>query len=408
VRIERVRETYRVAGRVYGLLDARDNLALNVVENDGHAPLHLNKASFAFIGKHFGFPRFGAEEIQGLGERTNPEFRQYRETRLVDLPVVYEATETEEEGLHKSTVCPALDCLSPDEVRDPRFSTSGWRERVTRGLPPEFQIPDSGERWNRWREEGRQKVRKLLRIPGYSPINANPDRMRARVLEKTGLEGGLSREVICLGDLEILAFLWLPPADGPVPLVFYLHGSRTGEGAFTPEVRQWLDRNEAVISLDLVTLSMGAGSDLGCGTSATAVNVGQLRCALEFVQSRAEIDQSRFRCVGEVDDVALYWGIVEDRIDDIVLRSRGGMEPQEVYHITSRWGAKGGERYEGIVPEAWIHFSRAELLSLLAPRNLTLQSKETSEDLVKVRRVYALLGAEDRLRTSGNGSGIDC
>lgn len=401
VRFDRVQETYRLARRVYALFECEDKLGFNIAHDEGHAPLHLNKASLVFFEKHLGFPKMDAQDVANLGERSNPDFRVHQ---VVDLPIKYEVTQLGESGIQwKSTICLALDCLRGDEYRDPRFSSQGWREYITRGLPPEFEVPDSLDRWTEWQKRGREKVHKLLGIPRYPPINANPVRMRARVLEKTSVEECFTQEVIRLGDLELLGRLWMPSGADRIPIVIYLHKSRTSEGAFTPQLRDWLNQKEAVLSLDMVSSSMGLDTDLSCGISATTVNVRQLRSALEYLRTRPEINLGQICCVGEVDDVALFGAIIDERIKAVVLKSKGGQEIQEAF-TEGDWIKRGGARYEGIVPELLTTFSRAELLSLCAPRTLVIQTEERWEDLEKVRRVYALLDADEQLQIKNTAS----
>ena len=119
------------------------------------------------------------------------------------------------------------------------------------------------------------------------------------------------------------------------------------------------------------------------GEPSTTANVQHVIEALDLLRQRG-IHQAA--CYGYVDDIALYAAILDNRISEIILGSRGGIEP----HHKQRY------RQEGVVPYIARHIGRPGLLSLLAPRPLTIKIEE--RELDQVQKVYRLYGAENRLR----------
>jgi hypothetical protein len=114
-------------------------------------------------------------------------------------------------------------------------------------------------------------------------------------------------------------------------------------------------------------------SDMLIGGSCVARNIEHVLESVDCLTTRSEVDPDRIACVGEVDDIAMFAAAIDERIAGTEVRSRG----------TGR----------GEPPNVSMCAGRAALLSLIAPRKLTLKTTENEKDIGNVKRVYELYGA---------------
>ena len=249
----------------------------------------------------------------------------------------------------------------------------GWVASILKELPPELDIPQKLENWKRERIALRETVAKVLAVPENRP-NISPETIR------TFEENEFTAEEIRYGVLGLSSFL-LTPKNASGKTALYLHQSRTKQGALqTGEVQHLIASGTTVLALDCVGMD---DSGMLLGEPSTTANVQHVIEALDLLKQR---DIHQATCYGYVDDIALYAAILDNRISEIILGARGGTEP----HHQQRY------RQEGVVPYISRHIGRPGLLSLLAPRPLTVKIVE--RELDQVQKVYSLYGAENRLR----------
>ena len=353
----------------------RTGLTSTSPQRAGTGHTSSTKPAFAWVEKHLGMPKFDAEAVQRLpevylGDWTDAHgidieqgyksHKHYAGTVVVDLNVVPVPTNE-------------LACLPPKGYEKPEFAMRGWVASIMKGLPPKLDIPQKLEDWKSVRIILRESVAKVLAVPENKP-HISPETIR------TFEEDEFTAEEIRYGALGLSSFL-LTPKHTSKNTALYLHQSRTKQGALqTSEVRHLLASGTTVLALDCVGMD---DSGMLLGEPSTTVNVQHVIEALDLLKQRG-IQQAA--CYGYVDDVALYAAILDNRISEIILGSRGGIEP----HHTQRY------RQEGVVPYISRHIGRPGLLSLLAPRPLTVKIEE--RELDQVKKVYSLYGAEDRLR----------
>ena len=368
-------ETCRQVQRVYDICDAADRFDIDITPKGGHRPYFLNKPAFAWVEKHLGMPKFDAEAVQKLpevylGDWTDTHgidiesgyksHKHYAGTAVIDLNVAPVPTDE-------------LTCLPPKGYEAPEFAMRGWVASILKELPPELDIPQKLENWKRERIILRETVAKVLAVPENRP-NISPETIR------TFEENEFTAEEIRYGTLGLSSFL-LTPKDGSKNTALYLHQSRTKQGALqTGEVQHLIASGTTVLALDCVGMD---DSGMLLGEPSTTANVQHVMEALDLLKQR---DIHQATCYGYVDDIALYAAILDNRISEIILGARGGTEP----HHQQRY------RQEGVVPYISRHIGRPGLLSLLAPRPLTVKIVE--RELDQVQKVYSLYGAENRLR----------
>ena len=368
-------ETCRQVQKVYDVCGVPERFDLHITSKGGHRPYFLNKPAFAWVEKHLGMPKFDAEAVDRLpevylGDWTDAHgiviepgyksHKHYAGTVVVDLDV-------------EPVPAGELACLPRGGYSAPEFAMRGWVASMMEDLPPELNIPKGLEDWKGTRTALRESVAEILAVPGGRP-DVSPETVR------TFEESEFTVEEIRYGALGLSSFL-LTPKGPSESTALYLHESRTKQGALqSGGVRDLLTSGTTVLALDCVGLD---DSGMLLGEPSTTANVQHVIETLDLLKQRG-IQQAT--CSGYVDDVSLYTAILDDRISGVTIGSRGGAKP----HHRQRY------RQEGVVPYISRHIGRAALLSLIAPRPLTLRIEEKGLDLV--RKVYSLYGAEDRLR----------
>ncbi len=371
-------ETCRQVQRVYDVCGVAERFDVHITSKGGHRPYFLNKPAFAWVEKHLGMPKFDAEAVGRLPE---VYLGDWTEAHGIDIEAGYKSHKH-----YAGTVVVDLDvmpvpagelaCLPPGGYKAPEFAMRGWVASVMEGLPPELDIPERLEDWERMRTVLRESVAKVLAVP-----EGRPDILPEIV--RTFEEDKFTAEEIRYGALGLSSFL-LTPKGASKNTAFYLHPSRTKQSVLqTGEVRDLLASGTIIMALDCVGLD---DSGMLLGEPSTTTNVQHVIEALDLLRQRG-IQQ--VACYGYVDDIALYAAILDNRISEIVLGARGGIEP----HHRQRY------RQEGVVPYISRHIGRPGLLSLIAPRSLTIKIKERGLD--QIRKIYSLYGAEDKLQVVG-------
>jgi dienelactone hydrolase len=395
------RTTYVEAKRVFDLFGRGDCFQVHVTPNAGHQPFQTNKAAYAWVAKHLGMPKMTMEEIQKLPEV--PDVADVCAGLDPDKDKLWRYSETLRKHVERMREARAvvmgvrllpeatLNVLPPEERKDPRYSMEGWLRKIEAGLPPEFVAPSALHAWEKGREPLQEKIRTALALPAASQTSPTGGPARTgpvAPLQSEAVEG-CRREKVAYGELGLTSYVMLPEGGAArKPAVIYLHKGRDKElGLTEPEVERLVNEGHIVLLLDAVRSDYPGtinDSDMLIGGSCVMRNVQHALESVEYLSSRPDVDRARISCICAVDDTGVLAAALDERIAEVESRSRG---------------EKRGEP-----PNLSLYAGRAAILALIAPRRLTLKSRENEEDVGKAREVYTLYGQAEALFT-GNDAG---
>ncbi len=376
------RTTYVEAKRVFALFGREDFFQVHVTPNAGHQPFQTNKAAFLWVARHLGMPKLSLDQVQKLPEvpeaaalcaklapdgkpsdSLEKDIARLREARAVVVGV---------ELLHPNQ----LDVIPHEERKNPVYSMEGWSRKIESGLPPEFTVPQSLKTWEAERNALRSRIRAALALPARIGLSQKVEPVSTDQIE------GCRLEKVIYGEVGLSSHVLIPAGGNPrKPAIIYLSKSRDKEaGLREPTVEQFVKDSNIVLLLDALGSEYPGtinDSDLLIGGSVVMRNVQHVLESVEYLCSRKDVDSGNLSCVCAVDDAGAFAAALDDRIAAVETRSRG---------------EKRGEP-----PNVSTVAGRAAILALIAPRRLTLRSKELDEDVGKVRAVYKLYGREDGL-----------
>lgn len=369
------RTASRKAKRVYNLFGRGDCLALDVTPDAGHQPFHVNRAALAWTEKHFGLPQWTAAEIDRL--ETPVE-----KTLVSELAVPFQneafsvgrLLAAKGVGPADVRILPAsvLRCLRPGEEANPEFSMAGWMAARENRLAARFIVPKTKEALDARRAELRTRVAALLNLPAR-PKCDSAEKVR------TFRHGTATVDELRYGLLGFTSFLMTPPAGESPPVAIFLDTSGVKEGALTnPRVAGLLSGGTVVLALDTTPFRESA---FLIGTSPTAYSVGHVLESVELLVNSYNVDPKQVSCIGEVDDIALLAGLLDERIGSVLIASQAGVAkaPGQSYRRT------------GVVPGLRAVASHGELAAMLVPRRLRIEMAIPDRD--KIEAVYRLAGA---------------
>jgi hypothetical protein len=370
--------TYEAARAVYRLFGREECLELLIEPEAAHRPYFLIPEALEWVCRHFAPLRWTPEEalrlpIVRIGEwatRQGVELERLYASkaseggaRAVDADAVYRSPAT-------------LRCLPDGAWVQAPYSLASWFETVEHDLPPVEPIPHDRAAWEIRRATLRQAIAACLNVPEPGPLPPQTERQ----FELPAVVGGPASVVaLTFGPIALGAYLLIPPAPAPErEAVLFLDASRSREAALeSPEVAAYLQAGTIVLALDAVALNDSAYL---LGESATAHNVAQIRAAVDYLQSRPELQVPRIACHSAVDEAGLLAAILDDRIAALTLAARSG-EPC----------IRPSYRREGIVPGLARLADRATLLALIPPRPLRLLLPgEPTELADEVYRLYGV------------------
>lgn len=137
-------------------------------------------------------------------------------------------------------------------------------------------------------------------------------------------------------------------------------------------------REELLAGASRVLLSESlsySDNEAAIGTTASGATIAALLALIDQLLPQAS---DNYRVVGEVDDVALYLALIDDRVSDVELASRALVEM-----------ARTGAHREGHVPGVTGVVDRMALVERLAPRSVTLyRSIEGPKAPEKLRQAW--------------------
>jgi len=371
--------TMTKARRVYELFGRGDCLAMHVTPKAGHHPFQLNRTALAWVERHFDLPRLTAGDIEKLPDGPPPP-----EILMAELPKPF-ADKSWQIGRFvdaRAVRCdvrllPAerLRCLKPGDEAKPEFGMAGWMAVREKELGATFTVPRSLREWEARRNALVKRVAAVLNLPAHAEARRPQElaawtRSDARVIE---LKYGL---------LGLSSYLILPEGAAHPPVAIYLHESRTKEGALeSSRAAKLLAQGTAVLALDCVPFEE---TTYLLSTSPTVYNVRHVIESLDALEQIGDLDLRRISCIGEVDDVVLLAAVLDQRIASVTLSATAGSTvPRQSY------------RQSGVVPGLAAVTPRSQLMALLAPRPLRVETKEPDRELIQA--VYSLAGAAEQV-----------
>lgn len=373
------RTTIAKARRVYELFGRGDCLAVHVTPEAGHHPFQLNRVALAWVERHFDLSRLTAADIEKLPDGPPPP-----ESLMAELPKPF-ADKSWQIGRFvdaRAARCdvrllPAemLRCLAPGDEARPEYGMAGWMAAREQRLAATFTAPESLQEWETARGTLRKQIGAVLNLP------ERPKTTRPEVVN-TMARGDAQVVELKYGLLGLSSYLIRPKSAARPPVAIYLHESRTKEQALTSvRTAGLLSEGTAVLAIDCVPFEE---TTYLLGTSPTAYNVSHVIESLEVLGQLGDLDVKRIACIGEVDDVALLAAVLDERIGQVTVSAAAGSRV-----------ANQGYRQNGIVPGLGAVAARGQLLALLAPRPVRIETKEADREAIEA--VYRLAGAADRV-----------
>lgn len=385
----RTREMVDAARRVYALFGAEERCRLIADAHGGHRPYHLTKEAVRWIASHLQIEGERAQAFLELPEASLYEFTQRHGLtidKLYNVPRHHRGGRSLEIGAVFRQPA-TLRVLSDDERVTGPYALESWLVGLERELP-RLPADEAGIRaWLTNRESIRAELGELLAL-GPSAL-----RWGSGGMEEPGERALAGRRLYRheLGIPGFFATLWEPGSDLRSGLgVIYQPAGRSQAHANSELLNGWLRRGHVVVVLDAVRLN---DNELLVGRSATAFNTRLVQCAVDGLLARGDV--SRVVCRGEVDDVLAWVMALDERISEGWVVSRGGEEPS----------ALGKGRMEGVVPGSARIIDRLGLWAMAAPRPLRFAANVLdAQEFCLLQRVWAALGAGDRLEAQGKGA----
>lgn len=342
------------------------------------------------------------------------------------MKITYEThyRSSRDDGRHVSTMAAFLERL--------RNSDS------TLALPEEYDE----ERFYAWREALRAKVRELLRLDFWlSEAEGQPSPKLISSVKRDGYR--VDRWEFYPDKYSAVPFLALVPdtasSENKVPAVMCFPGSTFSKEFLAGEpvldlpncrMQNFPDRNRmalymvkcgvAAFAFDNpetaeCSLPIERDGDYGgkarvqlchgllhSGFSYFGLSTAQKLCALSFIKTLPYVDCERLGVSAHslgCDD-AMHVALLSDDIRAVIFNDLVADAKQRYYATTEYEETKMVNDVGSwhVVPGAYMQYDRTDILAALAPKWLALNEGGAEYYLDKIRRAYALLGAEDRLQ----------
>jgi hypothetical protein len=307
------------------------------------------------------------------------------------------------------------------------FSIKAHLDRVYANTTPRFQFnAESKEEWAVWHRNLKEKLVELL---GGFPPNRCP--LRPEILERVEEETYWREKVVfeSLEDVSIPAYLLIPKGikdNGKAKALLCLHGHGRGKddvvGIVSDEVdrqqnirplnydyaRQFAERGYVVLAPD--AMCFGERGDISCAWAFTSglllgevlvgLRVWDAMRAMDYLESRPEVDAQRIGCVGLSwgGTHTIYTSALDERIKVAVV---SGYFSSFKDILIDR--ACCSCQY---VPNILKYADLPDIVSLIAPRPLLIENgtrdplytlEVVKKEYPRVEKVYHLLEGSDRV-----------
>lgn len=309
------------------------------------------------------------------------------------------------------------------------LSTRAYYDRLRADLVPALAFrATSADEWRTWRKE---LTRQLTDLLGGFPAHRHP--LNATVTERVEEEAFVRERVVFESEpgVAVPAYLLLPRGARPgraLPVILCLHGHGRGKDdvvglAATPKERQqrigalnydygrrFAELGYVVLAPDARAFGERAADGMGCSWAMTAglllgktlvgMRVWDAMRAIDYLQTRPEVDPERIGCVGFSwgGTHTIYTAALDERVKAAV--------------VSGYFGTFGEMLIEAeecpcqYVPRLLRYADLPDLVSLIAPRPLLIEhgtedpqaTTEVVQDAYgRVEGAYRLLGAADQL-----------
>ncbi len=300
---------------------------------------------------------------------------------------------------------------------------------------------ESREAYDKWKTETRKLLSELIGLPKMQQCDLN-----ARVLERTGLPEGMTREKVLLqtepgvympvyvlipkelrktdvpcfmaipghhsaGKLSIAGCTDNPLVNACIEKFHYDYGmqlAKEGFVVFCPDLRGMGERRELALQKD----DEGSFTGTSCyqlahmaeplGMTVIGMNTWDILRLLDYIQTRKEWNTEKVGCLGFSGGgmQTLWAAALDDRISPAVISGY-------FYGYDEALLVRNGNCNCNYVPHLWEHVDMGDIGALLAPRPVWLQTcrqdhlngargvDNVKEQLEIVRRAYRLFGAEE-------------
>lgn len=307
-----------------------------------------------------------------------------------------------------------------------------WNQRAKDWVPLLSFQGTSKEDWRAWRDEALHKFLELLgQFPEPVDLAAeveysipDGDLIRERVVfdseeyasvpcivlrPKDMPQNRQNAAIICcnghpvnLGKDPIAGVRSGPAYDQQIRLMNYNYGEQMAKAGFLtimPELRGFGERNDAPGKKDVCDINYVKGSILGLYTQ--TLNIWDMKCCVDYLQTRAEIDPERIGMMGLSfgGTMTTFTTAVEPRIK--AANIMGYINPFAGFGIE-----RGNFCGSQVVPEIYKYFDTHDLAGLIAPRPLLVDMgiyddcfyiQDMLTGYAGVKKIYEAAGAGDVL-----------
>lgn len=307
-----------------------------------------------------------------------------------------------------------------------RFHITPYLRRQMRAHPPRLAFSaTTAEEWQSWRHALREKLHSLL-APWPDPVPLAPE-----VLEITDAGDHWREEIVLQSHegMEISCYLLRPKGSaGPGPAILALHGhgngkrdtagviaNASGQGYGLEMVRA----GYVVLTFDFFPFgdrqetehNAMPGFEYPCnstlirallwGYNLLTLNLFDARRALDYMETRPEIDPTRIGVMGcsYGGTTSMYTAILDRRIKALVLSCSLGEYAGHGIELDELCGSQ-------VVPGILQWAEMGDVAGLLAPLPLLVESAHhdncfpwpyTEPTLARLRQIYRIAGAGERL-----------
>ena len=320
-------------------------------------------------------------------------------------------------------------------------SLPNMKSKFDRFARKDFFQGQTREEWEKWAQDSRKTLADLL---GLDKMDHVP--LMSRLVETVTAEPGIKREKVLIQTEENV---WVPmyiliPENIDRPKVFITPPGHQGAGKFSvagvreipavadailkynydygmqlarlgfvavcPDCRGFGERRDEALQHDdeksFLTSSCFHLAHMAepLGETVIGMCVWDLMKIMDYVLSRTEWDTSQVSCLGFSGGgmQTLYFSALDERVHNVFISGY-------LYGFKDSLLILNGNCSCNYVPHLWEHFDMGDIASLIAPRNLMVQSCRADhlngprgldnvyEQIDIIKAAYRLYDAEDRI-----------